>query len=153
MPVTGPTRTLRLAQAIALAMVLVVAGLVNGLQAHVIPDHHAAGPTHQAHADIASEHGHSHDDHDPGGEGRIDGASGGPHDGTHHHVIDALAAWLAPLIGPQGTLARRALARPPVRSLGDVAAPPASLLLIGALRSPRDAFRRASLTLYRKHRT
>jgi len=85
---------LRLVQSLALAMVLVVAGLVSGLQAHVIVDHPAAGLVGGPLTDSATDHGHSHDDPDLDGADEPDKGAGAAHDGVHHHVVDALVAWL-----------------------------------------------------------
>ncbi|CAA9306632.1 MAG: hypothetical protein AVDCRST_MAG90-167 [uncultured Microvirga sp.] len=105
------TRTLRLARTVALAMVLVLTGLVSGLQAHVLLDHHAlAGAAHAA--GDAHDDGHSHNDEDVDG-GTSSGPNSASHESVHHHVIDALAAGSAPPRYPLSTAAPCILVRPP----------------------------------------
>jgi hypothetical protein len=100
-------RALRIVQTIVLAMVLVVSGLVNGLQAHVVLDHHAGAMALDALDRAAGHHGHDHDD--PESDADPDGGAGGSaHEAAaHHHAVDGLASWPAGMPCPDGDNIRR----------------------------------------------
>src|SRR5215211_4664407 len=89
-----PTRALRLVQMIALAMTLVMAGLVNGLHTHVPLEHPTAALVHAPLPTALKDHEHSHDD--PIGNKAVPS-----HETAHHHVVDALATWPPGISGPE----------------------------------------------------